>query len=101
LAVFDRNNDLCSAGFFMESSNCFVFLKSGVTNQGKSLGAMHLLFDSFIKEHAKSQKMLDFGGSSVDSVARFYKNFGAKDFVYLQVKKNSLPRIVKWISRKS
>jgi hypothetical protein len=97
LAVYDKENTLCAAAFFMKSNNRFMFLKSGVTEQGRTNGAMHLLFNNFIQKYAETVNALDFGGSSVESVARFYKNFGAKDFVYLQVKKNSLPRIVKWI----
>ena len=72
-------------------------MKSGVTDNGKSKGAMHLLFDYFIRQNSGKHYLLDFGGSSVDSVARFYKNFGAKDCLYLQVKKNNLSRLVKWV----
>ena len=96
VAVYDGDT-LCAAGFFMFSDNRFIFLKSGVTPEGKAKGAMHLLFDHFIREHAGRPYVLDFGGSSVESVARFYKNFGAKDCVYLQVKKSSLPPLLKWI----
>jgi hypothetical protein len=59
------------------------------------------LFDFFIQKHAGTDSLLDFGGSSVETVARFYKNFGAKDCVYLQLKKNTLPGIVKWFSKKN
>ena len=81
----------------MFNGNRFTFLKSGVTNEGKSKGAMHLLFDYFIRVNAEKKYQLDFGGSSVENVARFYKNFGAKDCVYLQVKQNNLPKIVQWV----
>ncbi len=100
IAVYDKDNKICAAGFFMKNNNRFDFLKSGVTDYGKANGAMHFLFDTFIKKNASSNNMLDFGGSSVETVARFYKNFGAKDCVYLQLQKNSLSRIVKWISNK-
>jgi hypothetical protein len=81
----------------MKFKNRYVFLKSGVTGEGKSNGYMHLLFDDFISKHAGTPVELDFGGSSVESVARFYKNFGAKDCVYLQVKRNRLSRLANWI----
>lgn len=100
-AVYDKEGKLCAAGFFMKSKDRFIFLKSGVTDHGKVNGAMHFLFDTFIQQYAGTKNTLDFGGSSVETVARFYKNFGAKDCVYLQLKKNSLSRIVKWISKKS
>jgi len=96
-AVFDTENKLCAAAFFMKANDRFVFLKSGVTENGKVNGAMHFLFDTFIQHHAETDQFLDFGGSSVETVARFYKNFGAKDCVYLQVRKNNLPTLVKWI----
>src|ERR1035437_1377627 len=74
VAVYDKENNLCAAGFFMKSDNRFVFLKSGVTDYGKANGAMHFLFDSFIKQYSGEENILDFGGSSVDTVARFYRN---------------------------
>ncbi|MES2286017.1 MAG: hypothetical protein V4547_10040 [Bacteroidota bacterium] len=101
LAVYDKDDKLCAAAFFIKSNDRFVFLKSGVTDHGKVNGAMHFLFDTFIQQYAGTKNMLDFGGSSVETVARFYKNFGAKDCVYLQLKKNTLSRLVKWISNKS
>lgn len=100
-AVYDKEGTLSAAGFFMKSNDRFIFLKSGVTDHGKVNGAMHYLFDTFIQQYAGTKNKLDFGGSSVETVARFYKNFGAKDCVYLQLKKNSLSRIVKWISKKA
>lgn len=96
IAVYDGDK-LCAAAFFMFSNNRFTFLKSGVTDDGKAKGAMHLLFDYFIQKNSGKKYQLDFGGSSVENVARFYKNFGAKDCVYLQVKQNNLPNIVKWV----
>ncbi len=100
LAVYDKDDKLCAAAFFMKSNDRFIFLKSGVTDHGKVNGAMHFLFDTFIEQYAGTKNILDFGGSSVETVARFYKNFGAKDCVYLQLKKNSLSRLIKWISNK-
>lgn len=100
VAIYDKDNTLCAAAFFMKNNNRLTFLKSGVTDRGKSSGAMHFLFDSIIRKNAETNTALDFGGSSVETVARFYKSFGAKDCVYLQLKKNSLPSFVKWISKK-
>jgi hypothetical protein len=97
IAVYDQDGKLGAAGFFMLYKNRYVFLKSGVTEVGKSNGYMHLLFDTFIRKHSGKEAELDFGGSSVESVARFYKNFGAKDCVYLQVKKNRLPKLINLI----
>ncbi|MDF2435697.1 MAG: hypothetical protein K0Q95_73 [Bacteroidota bacterium] len=95
--IYSEKGELSAAAFFMRYRNRYVFLKSGLTDEGKNNGHMYLIFDTFLRKHAESGYILDFGGSSVASVARFYKNFGAKDCVYLQVKKNKLPTLVKWL----
>ena len=97
-AVYDGDR-LCAAAFFMFNNNTFTYLKSGITDEGKAKGAMYYLMDYFIKENSGNNYLLDFGGSSVESVAQFYKKFGAKDCVYLQIKKNKLPRLAKWIKK--
>lgn len=96
IAVYEQEK-LCAAAFFMYSDDRFVFLKSGVTDEGKTKGAMQFLMNAFIEKHAGQKKMLDFGGSSVETVARFYKSFGAVDYVYLQIEKKSIFKLIKWI----
>lgn len=98
IAIYDGDK-LCAAAFFMFSNNKFIYLKNGLTEDGKAKGAMYLLIDYFIRENSGKQYELDFGGSSVESVAQFYRKFGAKDLVYLQVKKNNLPKVAKWIKQ--
>lgn len=95
IAVY-RNETLEAAAFFIKNNDRFIYLKSGITESGREAGAMHLLMDHFIKEHCGRNDVLDFGGSSVESVARFYKSFGAKDCVYLELKKGGLFKLMKW-----
>ncbi len=97
-AVYD-GDELCAAAFFMFNDSTFTYLKNGLTDNGKAKGAMYLLIDYFILQNSQKKYQLDFGGSSVDSVAQFYNKFGAKDYVYLQVKKNNLPTVAKWIKK--
>ncbi len=96
IAVY-KGNHLCAAAFFMKSNKRFTYLKSGVTEEGKQNGAMHFLMDHFIRENAGKGFTLDFGGSSVESVARFYKSFGARDCVYLQLERGAFFKFGKWI----
>ncbi|HET6225453.1 MAG TPA: GNAT family N-acetyltransferase, partial [Bacteroidia bacterium] len=96
IAIY-KQEELCAAAFFMYSDNRFVFLKSGVTEAGRGNGAMHMMIDHFIQMHAGTENSLDFGGSSVETVARFYKSFGAQDYVYLQLEKISFLKPIKWM----
>lgn len=95
IAVY-KGTELCAAAFFMHSNKRYTYLKSGITNEGKESGAMHFLIDHFIREHSGKSNILDFGGSSVESVARFYKSFGARDCVYLQLERGALFKLLKW-----
>ena len=96
IAVYE-NEEVCAAAFFTYSDNTFMFLKSGVTDKGRENGAMHLLMSNFIRTYSNRKSILDFGGSSVESVARFYKSFGARDCLYLQLEKDNLLRRIKWM----
>jgi hypothetical protein len=94
-----KENELCAAGFFIIDNEKLLYLKGAVNEFGKANGAMQLLMDEVIKSNGDLKKQLDFGGSSVDSVARFYKSFGAKDCIYLQIKQNNLPKFISWIKK--
>jgi Acetyltransferase (GNAT) domain len=94
-----KGDELIAGAFFMETNNRIIYLKGFSKEEGKKNGAMHLLFDQFIQEHAGENKIFDFGGSNVAGVARFYKNFGATDSVYLHLHQNKLPKLIRWIKK--
>ena len=74
-----------------------VFLFSATDATAKRTGAMHWLINEFIKSRSGEEMILDFEGSNLPGLARFYKRVGSKETVYLQVRKNNLPKIIKWI----
>ena len=85
-----ENNKLCAGASFIESNNKVIFLFSATNKQAFENGAMSLLINTFIKEHAQSNLTLDFEGSNNPDLARFYKGFGAKEKIYFQYYKNTL-----------
>ncbi len=90
-SAYSQENNFCAGVVFFKSHKKVVFLFSGVTPQARENGAMALLVDDFIREHAQSELVLDFEGSSIPSLARFYRGFGSKECVFLQMKINRLP----------
>jgi hypothetical protein len=48
---------------------------------------MFYLVDYIIRKEAAKDKLLDFEGSKIEGVARFYKGFGAKYHPYYILKK--------------
>lgn len=94
--VNDKNGIPVAGAVFFEDYRTSIFIFSGVTKEGKSLSAMHFLVDAYIKEQSSTLKTLDFEGSNDPDLARFYKGFGSKEIVYLQISKNQLPPPWKW-----
>jgi hypothetical protein len=90
-AVTDKEDNVLAGAFFVESNGKVIFLFSGVSQEGKEKGAMPFLIDSFIKFNSQRNLTLDFEGSDDPDLARFYKGFGAKECLYLQVTENRLP----------
>jgi hypothetical protein len=89
--AYTQENNFCAGVVFFRSRNKFIFLFSGATHEARSNGAMALLVNDFIREHAGHDLVLDFEGSSDANLARFYLGFGSKECVFLQIKMNRLP----------
>ncbi|PIF06332.1 MAG: hypothetical protein CSA36_02260 [Draconibacterium sp.] len=97
--VYDSRNQLCAAVFFCRWKNRVIYHNAALDNNGKKLGAMFFLLDQFIRKNAGNDLTLDFEGSMLPGVARFYQGFGALPETYMQLKINSLPWLLKWIKQ--
>ena len=93
--AYSGENNFCAGVIFFRSHNKVVFLFSGSNNVSRENGAMFMLVDAFIRDHAGQQLILDFEGSSNPDLARFYRGFGSKECVFLQIRMNRLPMIIK------
>jgi len=94
--VSDPNGIPCAGAVFFESHNTGIFIFSSTNKSGKEHAAMHMLIDQYIREACVTLKYLDFEGSNDPDLARFYRGFGATEYVYLQIKKNQLPPPWRW-----
>ena len=82
---------LSAAAFFGFSRSRAIYLVSASSDRGKEDRGMFKLVDAFIKEHAGSELILDFEGSNIPNVARFFAGFGASPELYQGVSFNRLP----------
>jgi hypothetical protein len=90
IAVFDGDN-IVAAGFFLKDKKQVTYLKGASTDIAKKNGAMFGLMDFAFTTYSSQFNVFDFGGSDIDSVATFYKKFGAKDRAYFEYNINNLP----------
>lgn len=94
-AVYDEHNDLVTANFFVYSKSRIINLLPASSPKGKEINAMSLLLDTVIRSHQNRALLLDFEGSMIEGVARFYKSFGAEEQNYFHLKRNDLPWYLK------
>ncbi|MBK7684346.1 MAG: hypothetical protein IPJ26_18635 [Bacteroidetes bacterium] len=98
-AVQDPQKAILAAAFFIKTGNRYLYLKGFSSPEGRKQGAMHFLFDQFIRENTSQDIDLDFGGSSVKNIAQFFQSFGSDDCVYLRLQINRLPKALRWLKR--
>ena len=95
--AYGEGNRPLAGMFLLFSPTRVVMLFTGNSKEGKELGAMPFLIDSFLKESANSGLIYDFEGSNDLNLARFYKSFGAKNETYQNLKINRLPLLLKFL----
>jgi len=94
-SAYSAENNFCAGAVFAKSFGKSIFLFSGTTPQARENGAMFLLIDNYIKRNAGQDMVLDFEGSKIPNLLRFYKGFGSKECVFLHVRINKLPLLLK------
>lgn len=97
--IQDEEGELCAAAFFLSGHGKIINLLPSSTPKGKDYNAMHILIDVLIRSNAGRPVILDFEGSAIPSIARFYQNFGAQNRPYYQIRRNTLPLWLKWFKK--
>jgi hypothetical protein len=97
--ILSKQGELVSSCIFIFSHNRAYYILVGNHPNGKTLGASHALIDSFIRDHAGQNLLLDFEGSDIRNLAFFYSSFGAVEEKYAAIKRNTLPWYVKLLKK--
>ena len=91
IGAYTAENTLCAATFFVYSNHRGIYLVSASTPEGIEKRAMFRLIDHYIRKNSERNMTLDFEGSNIESIARFFKGFGATACQYHTIKMNRLP----------
>jgi hypothetical protein len=94
-----KDGQLLTGALFIITAKRIVFLFSGNSEVGKQNGAMHYVIDQVIQNYSNTQRIFDFEGSNDANLARFYRSFGSVENVYLHLKKNTLPYLLRLIKK--
>jgi hypothetical protein len=85
--VFSPHNELIAALCMIHSPKRFTYWIPVSNAVGKKTSAMFLLVDEIIRLNAESESILDFEGSQIEGIARFYKGFGSEYKPYYVLKR--------------
>ncbi len=95
--VFEPDGKMVAAAAFIVHKGRLVFILGNASHVGREMGAMHYLFDHIILQFADHAMLLDFEGSEIPGIARFFKSFGSTKTYYYKLKLNRLPWYIRWM----
>lgn len=89
--VIDENGECIACAGFYVHQNRIIYQIGTSNNLGRDLRAMYFLFDRLIAEYSEKNMVLDFEGSDIEGVSRFFSGFGALLVPYHRLIANRLP----------
>ncbi len=89
------NDKPCAAVLWVSSKSRLIYLNAVSNKVGKENRAMFLMVDEQIGKNAGTNLVIDFEGSMIPGVARFFEGFGAKPEKYTRIRKSSFPFTLK------
>lgn len=95
--VYNEQKELVAIGIYVLHKGRMIYLLGGASEKGRELRAMFLLFDDLIRTFSEQKVVLDFEGSEIHGIARFFKGFGAVKNHYYKLHINRLPVPLRWL----
>lgn len=89
-AVLNSSGQIESAALLLKDRKRIYNLMNTTTAAGRQHESNHYLFDQLIREFSEEKLLLDFEGSSLPGVQRFYQGFGATEETYYLYRYNRL-----------
>ena len=89
----DKSGNLQAAVLLVTHKTRLTGIINTSSAEGKKQGASHFVFDQIIQKFSGSGLVLDFEGSSIPGIARFYEGFGATEETFYSWKHTLLKNI--------
>jgi len=91
VGILDEKNELIAFLYFLKTDKRIINLLNASTSIAKKNNCVTILLDKTIEKYSNTNCIFDFEGSSIPSIAQFFRNFGAKKTVYYNWCWNRLP----------
>lgn len=90
--IKDPEGNICAGALVVEHGHRLIHLLPAADDYARQHGGMHYLVDQILSHYAATDKIYDFEGSSVESIARFYEGFGAENQPFFMLSKSLFKR---------
>jgi hypothetical protein len=92
------SNQIIASSLFIKFNNVIYYIlgTSIKSSQHVSSKGLFKIFDYVIELYSETDTILDFEGSDMPGIARFFKGFGSREEEYTFLKWNKLPIIIKY-----
>lgn len=98
LSVY-QNETIVASAFLLFHKAAVTILVSSTDLKNRENGINTFLIDLIINKYQGRYKQLNFGGSSIDSIASYFLSFGAETVNYPMIKLNQLPIPIRWFKQ--
>ena len=96
--ALDEAGQSQAAGLYGYFRGQCIYLAGAVLPEARSSGAMSfLMWEAIRRAKASGSEIFDFEGSMLKGVESFFRKFGAQPVPYLQIHKNQLPLLIRWM----
>ena len=76
--IFSNSATPLFYGVILKDEKRLYYTFASPTHKGRKVGITHHFIDFIVRNNAGKNLILDFEGSSIESVAQFYKKWGSK-----------------------
>ena len=97
LEVRDEAGRLHAGLIYQQFQHKIIHLFSAFDAELGNQGGMSLAIWKSIESAGREVKLIDFEGSMLEPVENFFRGFGTRPVPYLQIKKNTFPKPVRWL----
>ncbi|WP_405606801.1 hypothetical protein [Polaribacter sp. Asnod1-A03] len=95
MSIYNKEGKIVASGFFLKHKKIVTILVSSTDFKDRKNGANTFLIDRAIYKYEKNFSVFNFGGSSMESIAKYFLSFGANTLNYHQIKYNKLPFLLR------
>jgi len=96
--AYNAQGEFCSSCIFFFSKNRIIISHIS-TDKGFEVNANYLILDTFIRNYAENDLILDFTGSNIKGIAYFNEGFGSSKTEYYRIYKNKITELYKFYKK--